>query len=218
MGDDLTIVAHELTRHDMAATGLGLTRLWPEVTWGRVAPALPTVTFRDRLTLHQGDLAIELIHVGTAHTTGDVVAWLPDERILFAGDVAFSGGTPYLLMGSVRGSLGAIDRLRALDPRVVVCGHGPVAGPEVLDTVESYLLWVHGLATRGLAAGHEPLRAAFDAELDGFGALREPERLVANLHRAYAELQGVRPGAPLDMLAVHRDMAEYHGERVSSLA
>src|SRR5215469_11591632 len=105
MGHDVTIVAHELTRYDIVATGLGLTRLWPAVTWGCVAPIAPTVTFTDRLTLHQGDLTIELIHVGTAHTTGDVVAWLPDERILFTGDVAFSGGTPYLLMGSVQGSL-----------------------------------------------------------------------------------------------------------------
>jgi cyclase len=218
VGDGVTVVAHELTRHDMAVTGHGMTRLWPEVAWGRVAPDLPTVTFTDRLTLHQCDPAVELVHVGTAHTTGDVVAWLPDERVLFTGDVAFSGGTPYLLMGSVEGSRRALDRLRALDPRVVVCGHGPVAGPEVLDTVESYLALVHRLAVRGMAAGHDPLRVARDADLDGFGMLRDSERLVANLHRAYAELHGAAPGEPLDVLAVHRDMTEYRGERIVSLA
>lgn len=218
MGDGVTIVAHELTRQDIAATGLGMTRLWPAVAWGRVAPAAPTVTFPDRLTLHQDDLAIELIHVGTAHTTGDVVAWLPDERILFAGDVAFSGGTPYVLMGSVQGSLRAIDRLRALDPRIVVCGHGPVTGPDVFDTVEAYLRWLWRLAGRGLAHGEEPLRVALAADLGEFGTLREDERLLGNLHRAYAEHQGVAPGAPLDVLAVHRDMVAYHGRPLVSLA
>lgn len=219
MGDGVTIIAHELTRHDMAATGSGMTRLWPDVTWGRVAPVLPTVTFADALTLHEGGVTIELVHVGTAHTTGDVVAWLPDERILFTGDVAFSGGTPYVLMGSVEGSLRAVDRLRALDPEVVVCGHRPVCGPEVFDTVESYLRWLRRLARQGLAAGHDPLRTALAAELGGFGALQDPERLVGNLHRAYAELRGMEPGAPLDVLAVHRDMVEYHGNRpLTSLA
>lgn len=218
MGDGVTIVAHELTRHDVAATGLGMTRLWPAVLWGRVAPTTPTVTFPDRLTLYECGLRVELIHVGTAHTTGDVVAWLPDDRILFTGDVAFSGGTPYVLMGSVEGSLRAIDRLRALDPRIVVCGHGPVAGPEVFDTVESYLMWLWRLAGHGLAFDHDPLRAALDADLGEFRALQDDERLLGNLHRAYAERQGVAPGAPLDVLAVHRDMVAYHGRPLVSLA
>ena len=195
MGDGVTIVAHELTRQDIAATGLGMTRLWPSVAWGRVAPAAPTVTFTDRLTLHQDGLAIELIHVGTAHTTGDVVAWLPDERILFAGDVVFSGGTPYVLMGSVQGSLRAIDRLRALDPRIVVCGHGPVTGPDVFDDGR-------GVPAVAVAAGRA---ADWHTARNRYGRAgrrsrrvrrrcARNERLLGNLHRAYAEHQGVRAG------------------------
>jgi cyclase len=218
MGDGVTIVAHELTRHDIAATGLGLTRLWPAVVWGRVAPTLPTVTFTDRLTLRERGLTVELIHMGAAHTTGDVVAWLPDERILFAGDVAFSGGTPYVLMGSVAGSLRAIDRLRALEPRVVVCGHGPVTGPDVFDATEAYLSWLWRLAARGLALDQDPLSTALDADLGAFGALQDSERLLGNLHRAYAEHEGVAPGEPLDVRAVHRDMVAYHGRPLISLA
>ena len=55
--------------------------------------------------------------MGPAHTTNDVAAWLPDERMLFAGDLVFNGGTPFVVMGSVAGSLAALDRLAALGAR-----------------------------------------------------------------------------------------------------
>lgn len=218
MGDGVTIVAHEATRREVTATGLGMTRLWPDVAWGRVAPTPPTVTFTDALTLHEHGVTVRLMHVGTAHTSGDVVAWLPDERILFTGDVAFSGGTPYVLMGSVQGSRRAIERLHALDPMTVVCGHGPVTGPEAFEATDAYLSWLWRVAADGLARGHDPLRTARDADLGTFDALSEPERLLGNLHRAYAELQGATPGTPLDVLAVHSDMVAYHGGPLLSSA
>jgi cyclase len=206
-----TIVAHEQCRAEMAAAGLGLQKLWPGVDWGVDELTLPAVTFTGRLTLHAGDLTTELLHAGPAHTTNDVVAWVPEHRVLFAGDVAMSGATPFCLMGSVRGSVEALGRLRGLNPRVVVPGHGPVAGPEVLDECEAYLHWVQRTAERGRRAGQPPLAAARDADLAGFGRLLDPERLVGNLHRAYAELDGAPPGAPIDIMTGFGEMIEYHG-------
>jgi cyclase len=207
------VVAHELTRAEMAARGLALTAVWPEVDWGELTPALPSVTFTDRLTVHVDDLAVRLFHVGPAHTADDVVAWLPEQRVLFAGDVVLSGCTPFCLMGSVRGSLGAIDVMRALDPVTVVCGHGPVCGPEVFDATEAYLRWVGDLAVAGLAAGLSPLEVALEADLGEFAGLLDPERLVANLHRAYAEEAGVAPGTHLPSAPVFAEMVAYNGGR-----
>ncbi|MFE0426882.1 MBL fold metallo-hydrolase, partial [Streptomyces sp. NPDC058953] len=95
-----TVVAHENTRYEMARRGLALRDVWPGTEWGDIRLALPTLTFRDRAVLRIGALTVELLHIGTAHTTGDVVAWLPDRRILFAGDVLMPGCTPFALMGS----------------------------------------------------------------------------------------------------------------------
>jgi cyclase len=204
-----TVVGHERTRQEMAARGLSLRSVWPQVEWGAVDVVLPSVTFTDRLTLHVDDYPVELLHVGPAHTTNDVVAWLPTQRVLFAGDVLMSGCTPFILMGSLQGALNALQRLRALDPRTVVCGHGTVCGPEVITRTESYLRWIGELARAGRDAGRTPLEVARDTGLGAFADLLDPERLVANLHRAYAELDGAEPGAYLASGPVFTQMSAY---------
>ncbi|MCX4970510.1 MBL fold metallo-hydrolase [Streptomyces sp. NBC_00654] len=208
-----TIVAHEGTRADMAEAGLGLRGLWPQVAWGETPLALPTLTFRTALTLHLGRAGprVELLHIGPAHTATDVAVWVPERRVLFTGDVVWSGVTPYVLMGSVAGSLQAMARMRALRPRVVVPGHGAVGGPELLDQTEEYLRWCRGLAQDGLLAGLSPLEAARRAQPGPYAALTDPERLVGNLHRAYAELEGLPPGARIDVSGSFKEMCEFHG-------
>nr|AKT74295.1 TxnC3 [Streptomyces bottropensis] len=208
-----TIVAHEGTRADMAEAGMGLRGLWPQVAWGRTDLVLPTLTFRTALTLHPDPAgpAVELLHVGPAHTATDVAVWVPRQGVLFTGDVVWSGVTPYVLMGSVTGSLRAIARMRALRPRVVVPGHGTVGGPELLDRTENYLRWCQGVAQEGLLAGLTPLEAARRARPGPYPAWVDPERLVGNLHRAYAELEGLPPGARIDVAASFKEMCEFHG-------
>jgi len=208
---EATIIAHERTRTEMAEAGLGLQQLWPDVDWGETQLTLPTLTFRDAITIYAGELRLEVFHVGNAHTTNDVVVWLPERRVLFAGDVVMAGMTPFCLMGSVAGSLSAIEQLRALNPETIVTGHGPVAGPEVLDSTEAYLRWVQAVAQEGQSAGLPPLEAARAADLGEYATLGDTERLVGNLSRAYAELDGAAPGAPIDILTPFGQMMEYHG-------
>lgn len=205
------VVAHHRTGSDMVEAGLGLTRLWPDVEWGDIRLTPPDVTFTDRLTLPAGRLTAELIHVGPAHTASDVVVWVPQRRVLFTGDVAWSGVTPYVLMGSVDGSLRALELMRQLRPVVVVAGHGRVGGSEVLDFTEAYLRWVQDLARTGLREGRSVRETAEAAGPGPFGALPEGERLISNLHRAYAELQGLPPGGRIDVAASFREMVAFHG-------
>jgi cyclase len=207
-GPGATILAHERARLEMAATGLALTGLWPEVEWGDIRVTLPTLTFADTASLWVGERRAEVIHVGTAHTTNDVVVWLPDERTLFAGDVVLSGATPFTLFGSISGSLAAVERLRALDPVTVVCGHGPVAGPEVFDETVAYLRWVQTLACEGSDQGMAPLDVARDAGLGPFDHLLDGERIVGNLHRSYAEVPGAE--AVVDPMEAFRQMVEFN--------
>ncbi|MFF4324373.1 MBL fold metallo-hydrolase [Streptomyces sp. NPDC001568] len=209
--DDAVIIAHEATRAEMDLAGLHLTGLWPDVCWGDVAVELPGLTFRETLTLHLGDVRAELMYLGTAHTKNDSVVWLPERRVLFAGDIVMSGATPFCLTGSVSGSLEVIGKLRALDPETVVSGHGPVGGAEILDSTEAYLRHVQELAAAGIAAGLTPLETAREADLGPFAALLDSERLVPNLHRAYAEARGAEPGHPLDIGELFSEMVDFHG-------
>jgi cyclase len=213
-GAAATVIAHERTRTELTRTGLALTTLWPDNDWGDIRLVPPSITVTDRLTVHVGDRTAELIHVGPAHTTGDLVVWLPEDRVLFAGDVLMSGATPFHLFGSVRGGLVAIETLRALRPVTVVCGHGPVCGPEVLDTCAAYLRWIQELAAWGRAAGRTPLEVARLAGPGDFGDLIDRERIVGNLHRAYAELGDGELGESLDAAAVFTEMVDYNDGRL----
>lgn len=217
-GPDAVVVAHERARSELLQAGLGLTALWPDVDWGEIALRPPDLTFRDTLTLHLGERRVDLIHVGPAHTTGDTVVWLPKERVLFAGDVLTSGCTPFVLMGSVSGSVRAVERLRSLRPRVVVGGHGPVCGPDVLDETAGYLRWLARTARDAMTAGLSPLAAAREVGAGPYGDWLDPERVVGNLHRAYAELRGEPEGAPLDVVAVFGEIVEYLGGRLPGCA
>ncbi|MFJ9646098.1 MBL fold metallo-hydrolase [Streptomyces sp. NPDC004244] len=209
---EAVVIAHEETRAMMDLAGFHLTGLWPDVCWGDLEIALPDVTYRDTLTLHVGGVRVELLHLGpAAHTTNDTAVWLPEQRVLFAGDLLMSGAAPFCLMGSVSGSLAAMERLRSLGAETVVPGHGPVGGPELIDANEAYFRWIAALAERGAAAGLTPLELAAEAGEGPLPGLLDAERLVPNLHRAYAELAGAAPGQPLDVAALFREMAEFHG-------
>ena len=213
-----TVVAGRTTRDDMAESGLGLCHLWPAVEWGETRLALPETTFSGRLSLHLGELTVDLMEAGPAHTAGDTVVWVPGRRVLFTGDIAWSGVTPFVLMGSVSGSLTVLEWLRGLGPEVVVPGHGTVGGPEVLDATEAYLRWLRVLAEDGVRAGRTPLETARQTDLGAFAALLDAERLVGNLHRAYAELQGVPPGARIDVAAGFTEMVRFNGGLPECLA
>lgn len=163
------------------------------------------------MTVHAGGVPLELIHPGPAHTTTDTLVWVPDRSVLFAGDVVLNGATPFCLMGSVSGTLRTLERVRALEPEVIVPGHGPVGGPELLDATEAYFRWLGELARDGVRAGLTPLELGRETDLGEFGDLLDAERLVGNLHRAYAEERGASEGVPLDVHAVFLEMVEHHG-------
>lgn len=203
---EATFVGHELCPEQLMAHA-GLTeQVWPYVDWGEIPPTPPTRTFSEHTTLTCGDTRVELLHLAPGHTVEDIVVHLPDQGVLFTGDVVFNHGTPFILMGSLAGSLAAIGAMRELGAETVVPGHGPVAGPELFDETERYLTWVAGLAEHGRARGLTPLDVARQAELGEFADWTCPERLVANLYRAYAEVDDAPLGAPVDEAAAIADI------------
>jgi cyclase len=208
---EATIIGHERCREEVIAAGTGTTGLFPGVEWGEIRVAPPEVTFEERMTLWVDDLGVELIYMGPAHTTNDIVLWIPERRVLYAGDLVFNGGTPFAMMGSVAGWLEALERMRVLGAETIVPGHGAVCGAEAIDAQEDYLRWLQGVAQKGFEAGAAPLEVARETDLGRFAGLLDPERLVGNLHRAYSELRGEARGAPLALGAVVPDILAYNG-------
>jgi cyclase len=210
-----TIVGHTRCRELVVQSGIShYEGVWEGAEWGHLELAPPTLTFDDHIDVWSGDIKVELHYIGTpAHTTNDVVAWLPDRKILFAGDLVFNGGTPFVVMGSVQGSLDAIERIRAFEPDVIVPGHGPVCDVAALDVLGRYHRFVLDLAARADDAGVDPLEAARDTDLGEFAELTDTERIVGNLHRALFERRGGERGGSIDLVPAIMDMIAYNGGR-----
>jgi cyclase len=210
-----TIVGHHLVRSEMLRAPIPRSNpFWTPVDWGDIEIEPPFLTFSDGVDVYVDDLRCEVRHVGmAAHTTNDSIVWIPDRSVLYSGDLLFNGGTPFVIAGSVSGLLTVLDDIRALGARTIVPGHGDVCGPEVIDRVADYLRFLQQVAVDGKAAGLSPLDAARQTDLGPFADLLDAERIVGNLYRAYAELDGAAPGAPIDLLAALSDMVAYNGGR-----
>ncbi len=101
-------------------------------------PALPTMVFDGALKLVKTDREIDLIHLGRAHTEGDVFVHLPREKVVITGD-AVIGWTPFMGDGYPEDWVKTLNRLEALDFTHMVMGHGDVAGKDWLRFFRSYI-------------------------------------------------------------------------------
>jgi cyclase len=108
----------------------------------------PTVTLDDHMTLFRGDREIRLLYLGHGHTGGDIVVYLPKERVLCSGDLLVNG-IANLIDGYVNEWPVALEKLKAIDFVDVIPGHGePFKGKERADWFQAYLrdLWQQATA------------------------------------------------------------------------
>jgi glyoxylase-like metal-dependent hydrolase (beta-lactamase superfamily II) len=89
----------------------------PGMTW-------PTITFTGRMSIWLGKLEVQLIQLGRGHTKGDAVAWLPQQKILFSGDLVEFDATPYAGDAYFSDWPQTLDNIAALQPRALVPGRG----------------------------------------------------------------------------------------------
>ncbi|HVJ74072.1 MAG TPA: MBL fold metallo-hydrolase, partial [Casimicrobiaceae bacterium] len=125
----------------------------PGLTW-------PTIVFEKRLTLMLGRLRVELMQLGRGHTKGDTVVWLPDERILFSGDLVEFDATPYTGDAYLGDWPATLDAIAALRPQKLVPGRGAALmnAAEVaagLDGTRSFVTEMYAAVREGAHAGKD---------------------------------------------------------------
>ena len=138
----------------------------PGLTW-------PGIVFDDRLTLHLGRRRVELIHLGRGHTAGDIVAWCPDERVCFAGDLVEYGATPYCGDAHFADWPRTLDRLAELRATKMIPGRGAALGSEQevqegIAGTRGFLRDLYAIAEKGAGAGRS-LKDVYDEALQKLG-------------------------------------------------
>jgi glyoxylase-like metal-dependent hydrolase (beta-lactamase superfamily II) len=173
----------------------------------------PTTLIEDRLDLDLDGKPAEILYVGPAHTAGDVIVFLPDERVLFGGDVMWRYCTPIGWEGTFAHWFDALDRMIDLAPEVIVPGHGPPCGVDGVRDLRAYLEYVVEESRRFFEQEVSAIDAAKRIDLGPYSGWTEPERLIFNVDRAYRELRGEAWDTPVDAIGLLRQMYELRRHR-----
>ncbi|MEM9330055.1 MAG: MBL fold metallo-hydrolase [Pseudomonadota bacterium] len=132
----------------------------PGLTW-------PTTTFTKRMTVYLGKRRIDLMHLGRAHTAGDVVAYVPDQNVMFTGDIVEYKSACYCGDGHFHDWPGTLDAVRAFDVDAIAPGRGDaLVGKdkvnEALDLTKDFVRSTYRSVAK-IALGGGTLKEAWDA-------------------------------------------------------
>ena len=125
----------------------------PGLTW-------PTITFKGEMTLWLGSLEVKLMQVGRGHTKGDTIAWLPQQKILFSGDLVEFDATPYAGDAYFSDWPQTLDTLAAMQPSALVPGRGAaLTTPEMVQAglagTRAFVSDLYASVKAGAAAGKD---------------------------------------------------------------
>ena len=201
-----TMAALLRSADSLGAAGQFVHRIFAPFSFEDVPLAVPTRTFEQRLDLHVRGRTVSLIEVGPAHTDGDAVVSLAEEGIVFTGDILFHGGHPIVWAGPLSNWIAACDRILALEPVVVVPGHGPLAEPAAVADLKGYFEYLSVEARRRFDIGMTAADAARDIDLGPYSGWSEDERVVVNVGCLYREFGADMPNDAGHLMA---DMAAW---------
>ena len=181
---------------------------WADFDFSDVVLTPPTVVLDHDTTIDLDGVRVDLLHVGPAHTEGDLVVHLPNDGVVFMGDVLFNRCTPIGWEGSTDNWIAALRRVEELEPEWVVPGHGPLCGVDGLRDARRYFEEVQRHAQASFAAGESVLECCTGIDLGEWARWDEPWRLAANVHRVYRECAGGEWDSTFDSGAVMADVEE----------
>lgn len=190
------IIAHEGVRNDMVAHGEQVLAGWRQnphmaALLSDVVITPPTLTFHDQITLFIGDIEVQLLYLARAHSPSDSVAWLPQSRTLFAGDLLFNAIVPALPPGgSVANWIQALEKLEALEAQHAIPGHGPIQTAEALADLRRWFLSLRSQVAEAQALGwdREATITHVAQQLQKLAPRGNEERLPNVIGQAFDEL------------------------------
>lgn len=170
----------------------------PGLTW-------PTITFRGEMTLWLGKTEVRVLQLGRGHTKGDTIVYLPQDKILFAGDLVEAGATPYAGDAYFGDWPATLDALSALKPRMLVPGRGPaLKTPKAVE--------------QGIAGTRAFVSELFQLVKRGVNADQDMNQIYkavyAKLHRKYGNWVIFDHCMPFDVTRAYDEATKYADPRI----
>ncbi len=151
----------------------------------------PNMVFEKKMDLYLGGYHLELIHLGRAHTDGDIFIYLDALKTVITGDLVFNHAHPYMGDGYVDEWIAALDYIEDINNEVVIPGHGDVGGKPLVIAMKHYLLDLKEMVNLELEAGkdlEETVEAVRQGMLKKYKGWDKPKNLDGNIKRTYLEL------------------------------
>jgi cyclase len=169
LGEGAQYVSRWMKDHQFDFTGILLTP--------------PTETYDRKLALKVGDKDVLLTNVGPAHTAGDTIVHVVQDRVVYTADILFMNVHPAIWEGSFDGWLNACDYILSLDVDVVVPGHGPLTDRSGVRLFKTYLETLCSEARLRFEAGMTVEQAAIDIRFaPPFDTWALPERIAGSVN------------------------------------
>ncbi len=161
---------------------------------GKLGVEPPMVTFDDLLTVRYGGRIFQIIYIGHCHTRGDSVVWMPEERVLFSGDLLNHRTHPVARLGNFENWLQALPLLKKFPARCIVPGHGPIPprGTGIVDDVKGYLTRLRSRTAAALRREGAPVKASARVRMDEYAKWFRPQLVPQNALKMARELRQKR--------------------------
>jgi cyclase len=172
----------------------------------------PVTTFDGKMTYYYGKNVVELLPMAPAHTWGDLVVYLPQHRILFAGDIAFFYVAPFCQNAHPSKWIEWCQTIETMAVDVIVPGHGPIAGKQELAEMRGYLELLKVEARKRYDAKMTPGKAAAEIRMGKYENWIGPERIIMDTVRFYAEFAGTL-APPVDTEGIRAATEEYNAAK-----
>lgn len=174
-----------LNAEDYGSAGAFMQECFRPFDFSGIELTPPTETFAGTLDLMVGEKKVQLIEVGPAHSLGDALIYVPDDKVIYTGDILFNEGTPIAWYGPVARWIDVCNRVLEMDVDIVVAGHGPISTKDDVRKMRDYLIYVTEQARPFYEAGIDYLQAAYKMDLGEYRDWNDAERVVVTLRTLY---------------------------------
>ncbi len=157
----------------------------------------PIITLDDSLTVRDGTHEVQLLYLGAGHTNGDVVLFLPSEKVAFLGDLFFNAALPNTQDAILLDWIKTLGEVLRLDAEKFVPGHGPVGGRKDVQEFLRYLEELKALVAPAVNRGDTLDQVLHDVHLPGkFSAFGFQSFFQSNVQKMFTELKAQQLSAP----------------------